>query len=133
MLNRAGLGGLANVNSTDPADTLGYLSGAGTVLAHGREVVRDVDTTHYLIVIDLTEMSRQVPSSAMAVDRLVALLGQSTLGAEVWIDDDGLLRRMTMELPVPGQGRMRMLMELHDFGIPVDVVAPPPSEVFELQ
>ena len=50
--------------------------------------------------------------------------------ADVWIDDDGLLRRFTLHAqgpatdPVPAYWQVELTVDLHDFGAPVDIHRP---------
>jgi hypothetical protein len=70
--------------------------------------------------------------------RLRDLVGNGTIPAEVWIDHDGHLRKMTMtfaigrmleKLGTPSSASMKMSMEMYDFGVPVNVQAPPADQV----
>ena len=57
----------------------------------------------------------------------------STFPMDVWIDGDGLPRRFTMELKIPGAGSVAMRMDFTDYGRSVDVSAPPASETISMQ
>jgi hypothetical protein len=53
---------------------------------------------------------------------------------EVFIDDDGLLRRMTMDMNMTTAGEamtMALKMDYFDFGTDVNVQAPPAGDVFD--
>jgi hypothetical protein len=57
---------------------------------------------------------------------------------EVWIDEEGLARRMELTYKgmrfAPGEeGDMTMTMELFDFGVEVDIQPPPANNVTDLQ
>ena len=64
------------------------------------------------------------------------MAGLSTVPLEVWIDEDGLVRRLTQtwnqKLP-DGAGRMetKLTMDLYDFGPRVEVDPPPSNKVFD--
>ena len=129
-----GLGG----TSTSPTAMLETLRGvAGDVEEVGTEEVRGVETTHYRATIDLDAVLQQVPDAQRAeveaaLEQLSAA-GRGTMPVEVWVDGDGLARRMVVALEqLPGMGAtgsMRMTMEMFDYGEPVDVQVPDPSEV----
>ena len=60
-----------------------------------------------------------------------------TIPADVWVDNDGLARRIQLKLDLaklagPDGGTdgpvLTMSMDLYDFGVPVHVEAPPASE-----
>ena len=57
----------------------------------------------------------------------------SSFPMDVWIDDDGLPRRFTMDLTIPGTGSVSMRMDFSDYGRAVDVSAPPASETMSMQ
>jgi len=149
-LDLHGLTGQSSGNSpSDYTQYLEYLRGVSKDGVHtvGHEQVRGVDTTHYRAEIDL---SKSVAAMRQRLDKLSpemragaqnaidALENRKTpMVADVWIDANGLTRRldMTIPFPVPGAGSdasMKMRMELYDFGTPVHVQAPPPSEVQDL-
>ena len=69
---------------------------------------------------------------------MLELTGEPTIPFEVWIDGDGLTRRMKYEQPLPAdQGgeetTMALTMEMYDFGAEVDVEPLPDDEVIDLQ
>jgi hypothetical protein len=128
----------------DPTQYLQYLGAVSSGVEEvGRERVRDVDTTHYRAAIDLTKAIDQVPQEVkdrLGLDRdalaetfeeMQTQFGISELPTEAWIDDDGLLRRMRIEMGAAGVG-MKVEMDLFDYGVAVDVVAPPAGEVTDL-
>jgi hypothetical protein len=65
---------------------------------------------------------------------------------EVWIDDEGRMRKMAIvmdltelfdqlggdDMPAGFGGEMQMELELHDYGVEVDVEAPPAADVERL-
>ena len=96
-------------------------------------------TTHYRGTVDLRKALEQIPAeSREGFERVLELVGQTRMPFEVWIDDDGLARRMKYEQPLPaGQGSqdasMGLTMEMYDFGTEIDVEPPPANEVIDLQ
>ena len=46
---------------------------------------------------------------------------------DAWIDDEGLLRRI--RIPFGGTDGPVEVIDLYDFGVPVDIEAPPADEV----
>lgn len=124
---------------SDPTQTLRYLRGAsGDFEKVGEEEIRDVATTHYRGTVDLRKAADQLPESAReSIVRLVELVGKSTFPFDVWVDDEGLARRIKYEQPIPdanGQNAtMAMTMDFYDFGAEVDVEPPADDEVVDLQ
>ena len=59
--------------------------------------------------------------------QIVRVAGTSKAPMEVWIGDDGLMRRMTTKMTMKVEGRpvsMTQRMELYDFGAKLDVKIP---------
>ncbi len=123
----------------DPSKLLESLRGVGgepTVV--GEEAVRGVDTTHYRVEVDLDEALANVPEAQRdtveaSLDQLGDLEG-AAIPVDVWIDDDGLPRRVQLDLStalgaIAGDGTMQMTMELFDYGEAVDIEVPPADEV----
>lgn len=141
-----GLEGIAQLEQfrSDPSDTLAYLEGVTDEITEvGPEDVRGEPTTHYTAVVDLERAIEQAPQKARATIRQqLELLGSPTLPVDVWIDDDGLLRRQSFTIdltkaaasaegPLEGAdgASVKTTMELYDFGAPVEVAPPPAGEV----
>jgi hypothetical protein len=133
------LGALMQFSQSDPTQSLQYLRGASDDFEEvGSEPVRGVDTTHYRGTIDLRKAAEGLPEEAReSVDRVIELTGERELPVDVWIDDDGLARRITYEQPLPAPGAedasMELTMEFFDFGLDVDVEPPPAEDVIDIQ
>ena len=138
------LGQLSQLNQNDPSQALQYLRAASDdVKEVGKEAVRGVETTHYRMTIDLKKVVDQALEDQReqlraSIDQIVEQSGVRMVPTEVWIDEDGLARRMKLTYEdmrfAPGQqGDMTMTMELYDFGVEVDVEPPPESEVTDVQ
>jgi hypothetical protein len=123
----------------DPNQALQYLRAvSGEVEDKGREDVRGVPTTHYEAQVDLRKFPDVLPedqreAARESVDGLIEQLGgEAELPMEVWIDDDGLIRRQRFEFEFkPEQGSEFSFsydLELYDFGVEVDVEPPPDDE-----
>lgn len=126
---------------SDPTQALHFLLGASRdVRDLGKEVIRGVATSHYRLTLDLRKAARQVPDSAQeSYDTLLDMLESPLIPAEVWIDDEGRLRKMTFTETIasgPGAAEgdvtVEMTMEYYDFGVAVDVELPPESEVVDI-
>jgi hypothetical protein len=133
---------LSRLGQGDPTQALQYLKAASDDVEEvGREDVRGAETTHYRATIDL----RKVPDVAPAeqrerirrtIDQVIEASGESKIPTDVWIDDEGRVRRhrYTQKL-VAGEGRTAettLTMELYDFGVEVDAEPPPASQVTDL-
>lgn len=125
----------------DPNDFLEFLKATDAeVEEHGREDVRGVSTQHLSTVLDLRSILDQAEGSEKeeleeALDGLG--MGVEEMPMDVWIDDEGMIRRMTMSFDMSGMddeidmGSIEMTIELFDFNEPVDIRVPDASEVSE--
>ena len=138
------LGGLASQGANDPTNALDALAGvAEEVVEVGQDEVRGVSTTHYTATIDMEEAYRAAQDAAEEAgaegpivdeeqfDEFVAAYGDEPLETDIWIDDDGLVRRQTMVLEVMGQ-EMTQTMEYFDYGEPVEVDVPADDETVDI-
>jgi hypothetical protein len=138
------LGQLSQLEQSDPSQALAYLRAVGNdVRAVGEDDVRGAATTHYTMTVDLRKVASVAPPEQRAqvkasIDQIIAKSGVREVPAEVWIDEDGLVRREKLEFRdftfAPGQtGDMTMTMDLFDFGVEVHVKPPPANEVTDIQ
>lgn len=124
----------------DPSMLLEVLRGvADDVEAVGEDEIRGVATTRYTATVSLAKALEQAPADQR--EQLEAQLdqmgaGDAKLPVEVWVDADGLPRRMTMGfdgLPAAagaGDGAsVEISMEFFDYGEPVEIGVPSPDEV----
>jgi hypothetical protein len=136
-------GQLSQLNQ-DPSQTLQYLRAASSDVEEiGREEVRGVQTTHYGMTVDLRKVVDQAPEGLReqlraSIDQIIEVSGVRGVPTEVWIDDDGLARRIRLTYEnmrfAPGeQGDMTMAMDLYDFGVDVNVQPPPKDKVTDIQ
>jgi hypothetical protein len=140
----AGEEGVAS--AIDPSSVLDALEGAGADMAEvGQEDVRGVPTTHYAGSIDLQEAYDSIPAEdrASLESTFGAVLDSVDLPdmpAEVWVDDEGLVRRVVVsvdasEFGVPGLeqvGGVQVTAEFFDIGEDVSIEVPPADQVLAL-
>ncbi len=137
-----GFPGLGSLTNQDPTATLAFIQGAEDVKSVGLERVRDAQTTHFTLTVDLKKAAQALPEVARAgVGDLVSKAGLVKLPMDLWIDDQGRVRRttITMDLskvaagatPASALGLMELTTELFDFGIDVAVTAPAAGDVSE--
>lgn len=127
--------------SNDPRELLDLLQGAsGEIETVGAEKLRGVDTTHYRVVIDPLESAKLVPAEQQQLGSLVEqIAGQAGLGkipVDVWLDESGLVRKLTMAFSAtqPGTSErsdVSMTFELYDYGEKVAIDLPPASSVVD--
>jgi len=130
------------LGANDPTKVLEALRGVSDeVELVGEEEVRGVETSRYRVVIDLDKAVEAMPEEARAGYREeMAELGVSDLPLDVWIGDDGLVYRMSLDLvemagdaaseeDLDGLQEGEMVLELYDYGADIQIEVPDPSEV----
>jgi hypothetical protein len=116
-----------DLGQSDPSKMLEYLRAVSKVDEKGSETVRGVQTTHYVARIQLDKVADKVsPEAARAFEQMSTRLGTDELPVEVWVSDDGLVRKLTMNWH-PSQGSFALDMELFGFG-DVDIDVPDANE-----
>jgi hypothetical protein len=120
-----GAGGLGSGSTPVPTQWLGVLAQVSDVEPVGDETIDGVETIRYHATFDLLAAL----ADAMGEDAPDAPSGDTEV--DVWIDGDGRVRRLVVEVPAR-HGPVVMRTDITDFGIPVDVAAPPPSQVLHV-
>ncbi len=145
-LKQAGLGSLDFAQQGDPAQTLQYLRAASAgVRKAGTATVDGVETTRYVgrldfrkaldAGLDRLELSAAERDQARkGMETMLDQVGSNAVPFEVFVDADGLVRRMKMVMNTRIEGEqllMKMQMDYSDFGVDVDVQAPPAASVLD--
>ncbi len=126
---------LDQAKSNGPSQGLSYLQGlSGDVEKIGDDTIAGEHATHYRASIDYAKVAAKLPSSSAATADELAKLG--TVPADVWIDDQDRVVKMHFTIDAGstgvGAGTAELTMEITDFGVPVDVQAPPADETTDL-
>ena len=109
---------------TDPDELFTYLESVSEdVTSLGEEIVDGVPVTHLRATIDTSALEDVPSTAAVRYDPI-----------DVWIDDANRVRKMALDATVDGPeasgiSTMSMTTRFWDFGVPVDVTAPPPEDV----
>jgi hypothetical protein len=120
-----------NLGQHDPSQMLEYLRATSELEEIGGDTIRGVATTQYEARIQLDRVAERVsPEVARAFRQLTQGAHVKEIPLEVWIDDDGLVRRLTMDWNAIGSS-YAFEMELFDFG-DVDIDVPDASETVDL-
>jgi hypothetical protein len=127
----AGAGSAGGLGDANPGGALDSLRGAGAVEKVGTDTLRGVETTHYRATVDpkkaLAEAPAELQEKAKAgLDKL-----KGPFPVDVWIDGDGQTRKISMDIDTGTGGKVATTLEYYDFGVDVDVSAPPADEVFD--
>jgi hypothetical protein len=141
--------------TTDPSAYVGLFAGTVDVREAGSEAIGGVRTTRYEGTIDIEEVLRRFPEvlgddvdaktrrqlvrgMEQALEQFDSIGVDGRLPFEVWIDDEGLLRRQVISMDfggvIPGaeDASMRMQVDFSAFGEPVDIEPPPAKDVTDL-
>jgi hypothetical protein len=126
--------------NNDPRQVLDALRAVtGDVKTVGTEELRGVETTHYRAVVDPARVAKRSPdtrgrSAQSLLGRLTSESGLADVPVDVWLDSDGLVRKLTLELtasdPTTSRpGAATMSFELWDYGKAIAIDVPPASQV----
>lgn len=130
-------------SQSDPSQALAYLRAASKDIEEvGTEQVRGVETTRYRMTVELARVAAAAPAEQREalraqLEQLRERTGIDEVPTEVWIDEDGLVRRQMLTYRnmqvAPGQkGDMSLTIELYDFGVEVDVEPPSADQVTDI-
>lgn len=127
---------------SDPSNAFGYLQGAEDATELGTETIDGVETTRYEVTVDLAEAATEVPADLRDEMRRVVKqfrqgFGTTSMPFEVWIDGDGLVRRMVFRMESEGGAMgmpfsMEMTMDVTEYGNDFELELPQASDVTDL-
>lgn len=127
------LGSLFSGSQFEPNDLLGMLKAEGAKVRRvGSATLDGTATTHYRVTIDLPKALQSKGLTSPLFNGIAARMKTTT--ENVWIDKDGLVRRVQFAYSVrrlPGKPRLEMSMDLYDYGAHISIAAPPSSAVFD--
>jgi hypothetical protein len=136
-----GLKELDSFTNSDPRDVLGALrSVSGTVETVGTVELHGVETTHYRATVDAADLARNSASKTGAVDGILDGITSNTeakdVPLDVWIDGDGLVRKVSLDVAAPqagssDDGEASLAFEMWDYGKDVVIDLPPASQVVD--
>jgi hypothetical protein len=129
---------IEQMQDADPSQNVAFLVGAQDVTTVGVEDVRGTSTTHYKFTIDMQKASAAAPENFRKfISEALAEIGSNPLiPGDVWLDADGLPRRMSYEMtmsPEPGEAPVKVTvsMDMFDFGQPVSITPPADNDVVD--
>jgi hypothetical protein len=112
---------------------LQLLAGAnGQVLSYGDEDIDGVDTTHYKVTINVADALRSTPARLRTTtpEELTAF-GIDELPLDVWLDEDGQLRRMQLKLSAQGT-TVSITIDMTPSDEPIAVSVPASDDLYEV-
>jgi len=117
-----------------PTEALAQLRGSANTQKVGTETIDGVRTTHYRGTVDVQDaLGRATAKERKALRRLLDEAKAHGVDAtstthDVWVGDDGLVRRLTEQVGSVGH----VTMTFSDYGAPVQIEAPPADETTDL-
>jgi hypothetical protein len=126
-----------------PHSTLAYLQAvSGAIETVGTEELRGVPTTHHRASVDLAKYAKLVPEAqreqlSSMLDELVRQTGLRTIPVDVWVGEDGLVRKLELALTMTQPGTSQtaaasMSYEMFDYGKPVHITLPLPTDTVDV-
>lgn len=129
--------------SDDDEDAFDPEKQLGAVVKHvvgirpaGEEDVRGTPTTRHEATLDVEAWERSLPEAEREetlsdYEGLVMTAGKRTVPVQIWVDREGLIRRVVQTYTTGDGGtvRRRESFELFAFGEPVEVELPDPGDV----
>src|SRR5207253_1177416 len=129
------LSSVLDAGQADPSQSLNMLMASTDAHPVGYDRVRGVFTTHYTLNVDLGRLAKGSAALRKSFEMLRNLTGVQSFPAEAWIDDQGRVRRMKIDMsfntPTGGAFTMSMTEDLYAFGVKVDVRPPDSSQVVD--
>lgn len=143
-LSSADTGQLSQFGSlagTDPRDLFAFLKAvSGAIETVGSNELRGVETTHYRARVDAAKLPKLIPAgqrqSLGGLDQAAAQAGLASLPLEIWIDADNQVRKLSIDIDAKQPGtdgsvKASLVVELYDYGKPLDLKLPPADEVVD--
>ena len=126
------LNGIMNANQADPSQALKMLMASNGARVTGTDTIRGVRTTRYAFQIDFNRLVHD----NKALEQLKEVTGTSSIPAEAWIDAQGRVRRLNVQMSMGAQlgtpMTMTMTEDLYDFGVRANIVPPPDNLVTDI-
>jgi hypothetical protein len=132
---------LESFTQSDPREVLEALNGlTGEIETLGTEDLRGVETTHYRAVLDPVELAKRAAAgradATSLVDELSTQGGIGDVPLDVWIDANGLVRKLSLDFSATDStsaqsSHVALAFELWDYGESVEIDVPPASQVVD--
>ncbi|MEU0794643.1 hypothetical protein ABZ342_31670 [Amycolatopsis sp. NPDC005961] len=121
-------GSLAQLTTqNDPAHTLGEIRTAGSIVSSEHGKLDGVAAEHYRVELDLARLGADLPAG-LSADSAGRLGGKFPV--ELWLDEGHRPLQVVLDLsPILQGGEARITTRYSEWGVPVDVQAPPAGEV----
>jgi hypothetical protein len=128
---------MKETKQSDPGLMLAYLRSATGVRRVGSDLVRREVTTHYATIVKAETIIQQAPRDQQKpMRRYLRMLGIKTYPVDLWVGQDGVVRKLAIVLeynPTKNEHvKMELSEEYYDFGVKADIQAPPAKRVLDV-
>jgi hypothetical protein len=128
---------LKETRRSDPGLMLAYLKSAEGVRKVGTDLVQREVTTHYSTIVDAETIVEETPKAQQrAMRKYLRLMGIKTYPVDLWVDRDGIVRQLSIELeyklPDGEYVKMKLSEQYYDFGVEVNINPPPRKGVLDI-
>jgi hypothetical protein len=128
---------LKETKQSDPGLMLDYVKSAVGVRRVGADLVRREVTTHYSTVVKAETIVKQAPRDEQrAMRKFLRLYGIKTYPVDMWVDRNGVVRKLAIELeykqPRGDYVKMELSEEYYDLGANVEIEPPPAKRVLDV-
>jgi len=124
---------LQQARNQDPTKALQAIESVGSVTKVGTATIDGVNTTEYSGTIDVKKAAAAL---GPAYSKLLAQAKLTSIPVDVWVGDDGLVRRFheNFVYPLPGAGQLTtdLTMDLSDFGVQTNIQPPPADQTTDI-
>ncbi|MFC4000450.1 hypothetical protein ACFS2C_21335 [Prauserella oleivorans] len=124
---------------SDPSKSLEYVKQAGNIVSSEETTLDGQQVTHYTVELDFKKIADQMAAGGLTQEQIAQLSGKiDKLPMQLWLNSDQLPVQVSMDMTKimeaagAGNQKAEMVMKYTDWGAPVNVEAPPASEVGEL-
>jgi hypothetical protein len=128
---------MKEAKQSDPGQMLGYLKSAVGVRRVGSDLVQREVTSHYATIVKAETIIEQAPRDQReAMRKYLRMLGIKTYPVDLWVDQDGVVRKLAIVLeynqPHGAFVRMELSEEYFDFGVAAKIKPPPARQVLDV-
>jgi hypothetical protein len=113
-----------------PTDFGDFLKHAGDVRDKGETTVNGTRVTHYAGTVSANELAEDTGGETAKRMRTLLAGKDIDLPIEAWVDERDRPVRIAVNVDAP-DGSIRMTTDILEYGVPIDVEAPPAAEVAE--
>jgi hypothetical protein len=137
-LHGLNFGPITAAKNVEPTQYLDFMQGATVVTKVGGEKVDGVATTHYKATADLNQAVKKISgNAAVAINRDIASFQSPLIPIEVWLDGQGLVRKLTATLGLKATTsgaafHAQLTFDFSGFGTAVDTNVPPAGQTADL-